>query len=69
MGKSKISGMSLTIQERRRVITEPAPRFQKARKGQKSLILEEFVALTELDRHYEWEDTLRRETNPDAILR
>ena len=44
--------MSLSIQERRRVISETAPRFQQARKGQKSIILKEFIALTDLDRHY-----------------
>lgn len=44
--------MGLTVKERYTIIRELAPRYQKARKGERSRILDEFVQLTGLVRCY-----------------
>lgn len=44
--------MGLTTQEKRSAIRVTAPRYQKARKKQKGIILDEFIALTGYERDY-----------------
>jgi hypothetical protein len=44
--------MGLTMNERKSVTRQLAPRYQKARKKDRKLILNEFVSLTEYNRHY-----------------
>lgn len=44
--------MGLTVKERYAIIRELAPRYQRARKGERSKILDEFIRLTGLVRTY-----------------
>lgn len=44
--------MGLTMRERYAIVRELAPRYQRARKGERSMILNEFVRLTGLVRSY-----------------
>src|SRR5208337_908872 len=44
--------MGLTSKEKQAAIKVTAPRYQKARKKQKRIILDEFIALTGYDRDY-----------------
>jgi hypothetical protein len=45
-------GWSLTVKERYTIIRELAPRYQRAGKGERSKILDEFARLTDLVRSY-----------------